>query len=104
VAIVAKLDRQLDLTAVQRGAIESDLEQRWDDAWLRELDDQGVVMNNYRPAPDYANGCIEPHLDESQQAEWQRWRRAAGIAVVGVHAGWNFDGQGLHQEDDWWTK
>jgi hypothetical protein len=26
------------------------------------------------------------------------------MAVVGMHVGWNFDGQGLHQEDDWWTQ
>jgi hypothetical protein len=104
VAIVAKLDRQLDLTAEQRQAIEADLERRFEDSWLRELDDHGVIMNNYRPAPDYANACIEPHLDGSQVEEWQRWRKAAGTAVVGMHFGWNFDAQGLHQEDDWWTK
>ena len=104
VAIVAKLDRQLDLSAAQRKAIEDDLLARWDDAWLRELDDTGMVINNFRPAPDYANACIEPHLDEHQLAEWQRWRQAAGMAVVGMHVGWNVDGQGLHQEDDWWTK
>ena len=104
VAIVAKLDRQLDLSAAQRKAIEGDLLTRWDDAWLRELDDTGMVINNFRPAPDYANACIEPHLDEQQLAEWQRWRQAAGMAVVGMHIGWNVDGQGLHQEDTWWTK
>jgi hypothetical protein len=103
-AIVAKLDRQLDLTAEQRKEIEADLERRFEDSWLRELDDHGVIMNNYRPAPDYANACIEPHLDGSQKEEWQRWRKAAGTAVVGMHFGWNFDAQGLHQEDDWWTK
>lgn len=104
VAIVAKLDRQLDLTTAQRGAIQADLEAGWKESWLRELDDTGVVMNNYRPAPDYANACIEPHLDAVQRAEWLRWRQAAGTAVVGMHVGWNFDGQGLHQEDDWWTQ
>jgi hypothetical protein len=103
-AIVAKLDRQLDLTSDQRKAIEADLERRFEDSWLRELDDHGVIMNNYRPAPDYANACIEPHLDRSQKEEWQRWRKAAGTSVVGMHFGWNFDSQGLHQEDDWWTK
>lgn len=104
VAIVAKLDRQLDLSAAQRRAIEDDLEARWEEAWLRELDDTGMVINNFRPAPDYANGCIEPHLDDAQRDEWMQWRKAAGMAVVGRHVGWNFDGQGLHQEDDWWTQ
>lgn len=104
VAIVAKLDRQLDLSAAQRQAIEDDLAARWQDAWLRELEDTGTVINNYRPAPDYANACIEPHLDDAQRDEWTRWRKAAGTAVIGMHVGWNFDGQGLHQEDDWWTQ
>ena len=104
VAIIAKLDRQLDLSAAQRRAIEDDLEARWEEAWLRELDDTGMVINNFRPAPDYANGCIEPHLDDAQRDEWMQWRKAAGMAVVGRHVGWNFDGQGLHQEDDWWTQ
>jgi hypothetical protein len=104
VAIVAKLDRQLDLTSAQREAIQADLEAGWKESWLRELDDTGMVMNNYRPAPDYANACIEPHLDEVQKAEWLRWRKAAGTAVVGMNFGWNFDGQGLQQEDDWWTR
>jgi len=104
VAIIAKLDRQLDLSAAQRRAIEDDLEARWEEAWLRELDDTGMVINNFRPAPDYANGCIEPHLDDAQRDEWVQWRKAAGMAVVGRHVGWNFDGQGLHQEDDWWTQ
>jgi hypothetical protein len=104
VAIVAKLDRRLELSAAQRRAIEDELVRRWDDAWLRELDDNGVVINNERLAPDYANACIEPHLDEQQADEWKRWRRAAGVAVIGMNVGWNLDLQGLHQEDDWWTR
>ncbi|MFM7245255.1 MAG: hypothetical protein ACKO40_13945 [Planctomycetaceae bacterium] len=104
VAILAKLDRRLELSATQRQAIEDDLARRWDDAWLRELDDNGMVINNERLAPDYANACIEPHLDEPQKEAWQRWRRAAGVGVVGMNVGWNLDGQGLHQEDDWWTR
>jgi hypothetical protein len=104
VAIIAKLDRRLELSAPQRQAIEDDLVRRWDDAWLRELDDNGMVINNERLAPDYANGCIEPHLDGQQKEAWQRWRRAAGVGVVGMHVGWNLDGSGLNQEDEWWTR
>lgn len=103
VRIVAKLDRQLDLGAAQRAAIETDLERNWDPAWIRELDDHGgVIINNYRPAPDFADACIAPHLDAGQREEWERWRQAAGARVVGNNLGWNFDGQGLQQADDWW--
>lgn len=104
VAIVAKLDRQLQLSAKQRRAIEDDLEAGWDDGWVRELDENGVVINSFRPAPDYANARIEPHLDDEQRAEWKVWRTAAGTGVVGMNFGLHFDGQGLHQEDDWWTQ
>lgn len=103
VAIVAKLDRQLDLSTAQRQAVEDDLERNWEESWLRELDDNGMVINGERAAPDYANECIEPHLDEQQRADWQRWRRAAGTAVVGMNIGWNLDGQGMHELDGWWT-
>jgi len=103
VRIVAKLDRQLDLSAAQRAAIEADLERQWEPGWIRELDDHGgVIVNNYRPAPDYADACIAPHLDAGQREEWDRWRQAAGARVVGSNLGWNFDGQGLQQADDWW--
>ena len=106
IAIVSKLDRRLDLTEAQRRAIEVDLERHWEASWVRELDDRGVIITNERPAMDDADVCIAPHLDEAQKAQWQRWRKAAGSAVVGlhVHVGLNPNGQGLHQEDDWWTK
>lgn len=104
VAIVAKLDRRLDLTAAQRGAIEADLVEHWEPEWARELDDRGIIMNNERPCPDYAAACIEPHLREAQRADWTRWRKAAGAAVIGMQGGVNLDSLGLHVDDEWWTK
>lgn len=104
VAIVSKLDRRLDLTAAQRGAIEADLTEHWDPEWVRELDDRGIIMNNERPCPDYAAACIEPHLREEQRADWARWRKAAGSAVIGIQGGVNLESLGLHVDDDWWTK
>lgn len=105
IRIVAKLDRQLDLSAAQREAIAADLERNWESSWIRELDDQGgMVINNYRPAPDFAHASIAPHLDAAQRAEWTRWRQAAGSQLVGRHMGWNFDGQGLQQPDAWWGR
>lgn len=105
VAIVATLDRRLDLAEAQRRAIEADLEQHWEASWVRALDDDHQVsINNERRAPDYADACIAPHLDDGRRAEWQRWRKVAGAAVLGMQANWNLDGQGLHQEDDWWKQ
>ena len=105
IRIVAKLDRQLDLSAAQREVIAADLERNWQPSWICELDDQGgMVINNYRPAPDYAHASIAPHLDAAQRAEWTKWRQAAGTQMVGRQMGWNFDGQGLQQPDPWWGK
>lgn len=103
-AIVARLDRQLDLTAAQRQAIEADLERTWDPAWLQELDRRGQMrINDYPIAPDQAAAAIQPHLDADQAAEWETWCRAAGSRMAPNHFNWSFDGQGLQQpDDDWW--
>ena len=103
--MVAKLDDGLDLTAAQRTAILSDLESRWDAAWMCELlDPGGFVVNGRRPAPDFAAECIVPHLDERQRKEWESWVQAAGWRGAGVHLGWRFpDGPGLRGADPWWN-
>lgn len=104
-AIVSKIDRQLELSAAQRQAIEEQLARDWKTDWSRELDDRGGMnVNNYRPAPDYAAASIEPHLSPEQQAEWKKWCGVAGWRVLGRHFGWHFDGQGLQQPDPWWTR
>ena len=104
VLIVVKLDRQLELTAAQRQAIETALEEKWDAAWVKELQDNGgTLINDYRPAPDFAAACIEPHLNDKQRAEWKKWSQQAGWSRMGGHFGWNFDGQSL-QPDPWWTR
>ena len=104
ILIVNKLDGELELSQLQRETIEGDLEKHWEAGWLRELDDNGGMMiNNFRPAPDFADKWIAPHLDDRQKAEWKKWCQQAGWSRMGHHAGWNFDGQSL-QPDPWWTK
>jgi hypothetical protein len=100
--IVAKLDEQLELSAAQRAAILEDLRSGWEASWARELDDRGgLVVNNHRPAPDYAEARITPHLDDAQRATWKAWCRAAGSRMLGQRARWHFDGPGL-PPDPWW--
>ena len=102
--IVNKLDFELQLSQAQREKIEADLENRWDAKWLQELHDTGGMMiNNRPPAPDFADKCIAPHLDERQRAEWKTWCAQAGWSRHGQHYGWNFDGQGM-QPDPWWSR
>jgi len=100
--IVTKVDQQLELSAAQRDAIAADLEKRWQAGWIRELDDNGGMrIGNYPPAPDFADTCIAPHLDERQKTEWKQWTQQAGWSRMGQHFNWNFDGQTL-QPDPWW--
>lgn len=101
ILIVTKLENQLKLTQSQREKIEADLEKHWEAGWLRVLDDNGSIINNLRPAPDFADRCIAPHLDDRQRADWKSWCQQAGWKHMGQHFGWNFDGQSL-QPDPWW--
>ena len=104
ILIVNKVDAELELSQAQREKVVADLEKHWEAGWMRELDDNGGMMiNNHRPAPDFADKCITPHLDERQRAEWKTWCQQAGWSRMGHHVGWNFDGQSL-QADPWWSK
>ena len=104
ILIVNKLDGELELSQLQREEIEGDLEKHWEAGWLRELDDNGGTMiNNFRPAPAFADKWIAPHLDDRQKAEWKKWCQQAGWSRMGHHVNWNFDGQSL-PPDPWWTK
>lgn len=104
ILIVTKLDGQLKLSQSQREKIEADLEKHWEAGWLRVSDDNGGTrINNLPLAPDFADRCIAPHLDDRQRAEWKKWCQQAGWKQMGQHAGWNFDGQSL-QPDPWWSK
>jgi DNA-binding protein H-NS len=104
ILIVNKVDSELELSQSQREKIEGDLEKHWEAGWLRELDDNGGIMiNNQRPAPDFADPCVAPHLDDRQKAEWKKWCQQAGWNRTGHHVGWNFDGQSL-QPDPWWSR
>ncbi len=101
--MIVKLDQELELSSAQRQAIEADLEKRWQAGWIRDLDDNGGMMiNNHRPAPDFADACITPHLDDRQRTQWKQWCQQAGWSRFGGQTGWNFDGQSL-QPDPWWA-
>lgn len=101
-AIVMKLERSLGLSMTQCAAIEADLEKLWQADWQRELADQGnYLINGRRPAPDFADKAIAPHLDERQRAEWQTWRQQASSPQRGF--GWNMSNQSL-EPDPWWEQ
>ncbi|MFN9369075.1 MAG: hypothetical protein ACK6CT_09985 [Planctomycetia bacterium] len=106
--IVSMLHSQLELTPDQQARIADDLEMNWDAGWPWMSDFRGVQFNGYRPAPDYADACIAPHLDERQRAAWNKWCKEAGVKAHGIE-NWvsslrrNFNGQGL-EADAWWSK
>lgn len=79
IRIVAKLDGHLGLTAAQRRDVLEDLRAHWQPGWIRELEDQGGLMNqDLPPAPDFADASIAPHLDPDQLEHWRQWRAANG--------------------------
>jgi hypothetical protein len=105
VAIVANIDRQLQLSAGQRSQIEKELERKWQAAWARDLGFRGDMrINGLPPAPDYAAEAIEPHLDRDQAVAWKKWLRQASSRNLGRSGHWQNDGQGLQQLDPWWGR
>lgn len=107
--IVAKLDEHLGLTSSQRRAVLDDLTAHWQADWIRELEDHdGVMINNYPPAPDFAASSIEPHLDPIQREQWTFWREVAGSnSVPRSGIDWSeLNGlqQGQQRIDPWWRK
>lgn len=107
--IVSRIDERLQLSAAQREAIEADLTKQWQSAWL-PFSRAHVTVNNMPWAPDFAEACVAPHLDERQRAEWKPWSEQAGTKRVGgfnnghfqVWPGqvWNDPGR---QPDPWWN-
>jgi hypothetical protein len=105
VAIVACVDRQLQLSAEQRSRIDEELARKWQANWAGNLGSRGDMrLNGLPPAPDYAAAAIEPHLDRQQAAAWKKWRQQASSRNFGRHFNWHFDGQGLQQLDPWWGR
>lgn len=103
IAILARVDRQLDLSVDQRRKIEAELARSWRPQWARELGNRGDMrINDYPPAPDDAAAAIVPHLAPDQVGAWEAWCRAAGSRLLGQQFNLHFDGQGLQQFDPWW--
>jgi hypothetical protein len=104
VRIVDMIDVQLELSQAQREAIAADLEKQWKDAWSRSLDGGNMRINDYRPAPDFADACIAPHLDSRQRAEWKKWCQQAGWNQRQLARQFNWGGhRHALQPDPWWT-
>lgn len=106
--IVAKLDERLGLTAAQRRDVLDDLRANWRPAWIRELEDHGVMSNDMPLAPDFAAASIEPHLDPGQQRQWRQWSEAAGAKSLPTNGiDWSeFNGlqQGQQKLEAWWRQ
>lgn len=104
--IVLKVDERLGLTEAQRTAMRDDLRNRWQAAWIRELEDHGMMNNDQPLAPDFADVCIAPHLDAAQLRAWRQWRETAGAEAVPVNGiDWSeFNALQQHPQklDAWW--
>lgn len=103
---LTNIDDRLLLSATQREAIAADLQKQWQPNWGSVT--RFPMMNNQLTAPDFANKCVVPHLDERQQAEWKTWCEQAGMSRFGMQTMVVWPGQhgvdisGL-KADPWWA-
>ncbi len=99
------LDERLALSGAQRDAIAADLRKRWQPDWTGGM--QVPTINNQIAAPDFADQCIAPHLDDGQRAEWKTWCEQAGGTKFGVQPAVAWPGQHVNisglRADPWWA-
>jgi hypothetical protein len=69
-ALVARLDRMLMLTSVQRGQLRRMLDCNWDDQWGTTL---GILGDDQAPLPAIPTRLIAPLLSARQQRLWSKF-------------------------------
>jgi len=100
------LEDRLLLSVSQRDAIAAALQKRWQPGWT--VVNHAPMINNQMAAPDFADQCVAPHLDDRQRAEWKTWCEQAGGSRFGVQPAVAWPGQhGLDisrlKADPWWA-
>lgn len=99
------IEREFVLSQSQRERIADDLEEHWDETWSRKYPvSQTITGHNRFLAPDYADRCIAPHLDDRQREHWKNWCEQAGWNRMAQPMGWSMvGGNSTMQPDPWWT-
>jgi hypothetical protein len=88
--LVAKLDSDLVLTALQREKISKSLSSHWNDSWSQSMQ---MLMNIEHFFPNIPDNLVVPFLTENQKRSWQRIPRNQNVFF-----GFNFGG--MQMEND----
>ena len=74
--LVAKLDSDLVLTALQREKISESLSSHWNDSWSQSMQ---MLMNIEHFFPNIPDNLVAPFLTENQKKSWQRIPRNQNV-------------------------
>ncbi len=74
--LVAKLDSDLVLTALQREKISESLSSHWNDSWSQSMQ---MLMNIEQFFPNIPDNLVVPFLTENQKKSWQRIPRNQNV-------------------------
>ena len=74
--LVAKLDSDLVLTALQREKISESLSSHWNDSWSQSMQ---MLMNIEHFFPNIPDNLVVPFLTENQKKSWQRIPRNQNV-------------------------
>jgi hypothetical protein len=88
--LVAKLDSDLVLTAVQRQKISESLASHWNDSWSQSMQ---MLMNIEHFFPNIPDNLVVPFLTENQKKSWQRIPRNQNVFF-----GFNFGGMQVEND------
>jgi hypothetical protein len=88
--MVAKLDSDLVLTALQREKISESLSSHWNDSWSQSIQ---MLMNIEHFFPNIPDNLVVPFLTENQRKSWQRIPRNQNVFF-----GFNFGGMQVEND------
>jgi hypothetical protein len=78
--LIAKLDRDLLLSAQQREELEASLTSKWDRSWCQSAQ---MLMNLDQFFPAIPDEIVTPHLNARQQEIWRGMRKQQGNVFFG---------------------
>jgi hypothetical protein len=82
--LVARLDRDMVLTALQRAEIAKSLSSHWDDSWGQSLE---MFMHDYNFFPPIPDQYVAPFLKDPQKRIWRTTQRSqvffGGFGMMG---------------------
>jgi hypothetical protein len=97
--LVARIDKEVNLSPEQREKITKSLIEHWDKSWAPQLE---MFMNGMDMVPNVPAQWIRPHLSAVQQAAWNRVNKQTGHMFLGGmgNEGQVIDDIDLHEDEE----